>query len=182
MDAPTTTPADRGFYLFNAAVSLVAVAFLAWLLLVHGGVGAPGVDLRFMPAVNAGLNASSACLLVAAFVAIKSGRRDVHKRLNVLAYATSALFLIGYVAYHYVHGDTRYVGPYRGLYLGILASHVLLSIGVVPMAIAAGYFAARQRFAAHKRVTRVLLPVWLYVSVTGVVVYFFLRGSAPAIP
>ncbi len=181
MDAPST-PQDRGFLLFNAAVSLGAVGFLAWLLLVHGGAGSAGVDLRFMPTVNAALNAASACLLVSAYVAVRRGRRDVHKRLNVLAYAASGLFLVGYVAYHYVHGDTRYAGAYRGLYLSILASHVLLSIGVVPMAIAAGYFAAKGRFETHKKVARVLLPVWLYVSVTGVVVYFFLRGSAPAVP
>jgi putative membrane protein len=182
METSSTPSPDRGFLVFNTLVSGAAVAFLAWLLLVHGGAGTPGVDLRFMPAVNACLNATSAFLLVAAYVAIRSGRRDLHRRLTVSAYATSALFLAGYVAYHYVHGDTRYEGPYRGLYLGILGSHVLLSIGVVPMAIGAGYFAVKERFETHKRITRVLLPVWLYVSVTGVVVYFFLRGIAPAIP
>ncbi len=182
MESSSTPSSDRGFLLFNGAVSALAVAFLAWLLVLRGDVGTPEVDLRFMPAVNAGLNTASACFLVGAYAAIRSGRPALHRRLAVLAYATSALFLAGYVAYHYVHGDTRYVGAYRGLYLGILASHVLLSIAVVPTAIAAAYFAVRERFETHKRLARLLLPVWLYVSITGVVVFFFLRGSAPAIP
>lgn len=182
MEYPSTTSSDRGFFLFNAAVSALALAFLAWLLLLRGGAGTPDVDLRFMPAVNATLNTASACFLIGAYAAIRTGRRALHRRFAVLAYAASALFLVGYVAYHYVHGDTRYVGAYRGLYLGILASHVLLSIAVVPMGMAAAYFAVKRRFENHKRVVRLLLPIWLYVSVTGVVVFFFLRGSVPAMP
>jgi putative membrane protein len=173
---------DRSFVVFNAAVSTLALAFLGWLLFFHGGIGTSAVDLRFMPAVNACLNAIAACLLVAAVVAIRSGNRALHQRLNVSAFAASALFFVGYVAYHYVHGDTRYVGAHRGLYLGILASHVLLSLFVLPLALSAFYLAANQRFATHRRVARVLFPIWLYVSVTGVVIFFFLRGAAPASP
>src|SRR5690606_21942747 len=101
---------------------------------------------------------------------------ELHRRLAVGAFAASALFLVGYVTYHYVHGDTRYEGGHRGLYLSILASHVLLSITVVPMALSAFYFAAERRFAIHKLIARVLLPVWRYVSVTGVVFFCFLHG------
>jgi putative membrane protein len=100
----------------------------------------------------------------------------------VSAFAASALFLVCYLAYHYVHGDTRYVGDWRALYLVILASHVLLSIPVVPMALVAFYFAWRKEFVRHRKVTRWLAPIWVYVSVTGVVVYFMLRGSMPAVP
>jgi putative membrane protein len=143
------------------------------LLFRDGASG--GADLSFMPSVNAALNATAALLLAAGWVAIRSRRPDVHKYLMVSAFAASALFLVGYVAYHYVHGDTRYDGAHRGVYLAILATHVILSMFVPPAALTAFYLAYKRRFAAHKRVTRVLLPVWLYVSVTGVVVYFMLH-------
>ncbi len=178
--APTGTASDRRFFVFNAVVSAAALGLLAWLLLFRGG-GDGRYDLRFMPAVNAAFNAITASLLVAGVVAIKRGERAVHQRLMVLAFATSSLFLVGYLAYHYVHGDTRYVGPYRGAYLALLASHVLASIPVLPMALAAFYFAAQERFETHRKVARVLFPIWLYTSVTGVIVYFVLRGSAPAV-
>jgi putative membrane protein len=94
----------------------------------------------------------------------------------VSAFVSSSLFLVGYVAYHYVHGDTRYAGDFRTIYLVILASHVLSSIGVVPMALSAFYFAFQRRFATHKKVTRILWPIWMYVSVTGVVIWWMLHG------
>ena len=100
---------DRSFWAFNAVVSTTAVGFLGWLLLLREGGGAEA-DLSFMPAVNAALNATSATLLALGFAAIRSGRRDIHKRLMVSAFAASAVFLVGYVLYHYAHGDTQYQG------------------------------------------------------------------------
>ncbi len=165
---------DRSFYLFNAIVSVVALSFLTWLLLVNQG-GGTGVDLSFMPKLNAGLNATAAALLTAGWVAVRQGRRDIHKYLMVSAFAASTLFLVGYVAYHYAHGDTKYQGSLPWLYFPILISHVLLSMGIVPGALSAFYFAWRKRFVAHKRVTRWLLPAWIYVSVTGVAIFFMLH-------
>lgn len=166
---------DRSFYLFNAVLSVGALGALAWLLLGHQGQG--GDTLSFMPAVNAGLNATAAVLLVAGRVAVARKNHELHKRLMVSAFAASALFLIGYVAYHAVHGDTKFggTGVVRTVYLALLASHVLLSMGVVPLCLAAFWFAYKQEFSRHTKVTRVLHPVWLYVSVTGVVVFFMLR-------
>jgi putative membrane protein len=166
----------RSFLLFNAFVSALAVAFLGWLLLVHRGMQGPdAVDLSFMPAVNASFNATSAVLLLAGRLAVARRNLELHKRLMVAAFAVSGLFLLGYVAYHFVHGDTKYVGAFKPLYLAILASHVLLSMAVLPLALAAFFFAARREFQRHTRVTRMLWPVWLYVSVTGVVVFFMLH-------
>jgi putative membrane protein len=95
----------------------------------------------------------------------------------VSAFAASSLFLVSYVVYHYVHGDTRYtgVGPMRVVYFTVLITHVVSSIAIVPMVLAALWLAYERRFAAHKRVTRVLTPLWLYVSVTGVLVFLMLR-------
>ncbi|MFY1826153.1 DUF420 domain-containing protein [Myxococcus fulvus] len=173
---------DRAFYVFTGVVSVAALAFIGWILMGRRGATVEGVDLRFLPAVNASLNATAAALLIAGWVAIKQGARRVHQYLMVSAFAASALFLVCYLAYHYVHGDTRYVGDFRGLYLCILASHVLLSMGVVPMALAAFYFVWRKDFTRHRKVTRWLAPIWVYVSVTGVVVFFMLRGSVPSMP
>lgn len=162
--------------IFNAVVSALALGFLAWLLLVPRTVEG-GYDLSFMPALNACFNALSATLLLAGWVAIKNGKIAIHKRLMVSAFAASTLFLIGYVAYHYVHGDTKFTGqgPIRAVYFAILISHVLLSMAVVPMALASFYYAFRERFVTHARVARILFPIWLYVSVTGVVIFFMLR-------
>jgi len=167
---------DRSFWIFNAAVSSAALGFLAWLLLVRDG-GGVNADLRFMPALNATLNATSAALLVLGFVAIRQGRREIHKRLMVSAFGTSAVFLAGYVLYHYAHGDTPYrgVGTVRAVYFTVLVTHILSSIVMLPMILTTFYLAARERFSAHKRLARWTLPIWLYVSVTGVLIFFMLR-------
>src|SRR5690606_21485854 len=155
---------DRTFYVFNAVVSVAALAFIAWILLVRTAAPPGEVDLRFMPAVNASLNALAAVLLAAGWIASRRRAIDVHQRLMVAAFAASALFLVGYLAYHYVHGDTRYQGEglLRVVYFVVLITHVLLSMAVVPMALAAFWFAWRGQFARHARVTRILLPIWLY--------------------
>jgi putative membrane protein len=175
---------DRAFFVVNGALSLVAVAIIAWLLLVRHGTAGAGVDLRFMPAVNAALNATSAALLSAGWLAIRRGDRALHPRLMLGAFAASGLFLLGYLAYHAVHGDTRYPGSgaMRTVYLALLASHVVLSIPVVPMSFTTLWWASRGRLAQHRAIARVTLPLWLYVSVTGVLVYVMLRGASPAVP
>jgi putative membrane protein len=167
---------DRSFWIFNAVVSTAAIGFLGWLLLLREGGGAHA-DLSFMPGVNAALNATSATLLVLGFAAIRSGRREVHKRLMVSAFAASAVFLVGYVLYHYAHGDTPYqgAGAVRIVYFTILITHVLLSIAMLPMILTTFYLATQERFASHRKLARWTLPIWLYVSVTGVVIYFMLR-------
>jgi putative membrane protein len=168
---------DRSFYLLNAVLSVGALAFLAYILLVRKG-GGGSADLSFMPGVNAALNATSATALLCGWIAIKRKRPDVHRALMVSAFAASSLFLIGYVAYHFAHGDTRYtgVGLMRTVYFIVLASHVLLSMAVVPLVLTSLFFAIRGEHARHRKVAKVTWPIWMYVSVTGVVVYFMLHG------
>lgn len=173
--APAT---DRRFYAFNAVVSVAALGFLCWLLLLRTASADAGVDLRFLPAVNASFNALSATLLGLGFFFIKQKKPHLHKYCMVSAFASSGLFLVSYIIYHYVHGDTKFTGEgaLRAVYFMILVSHILLSMVIVPGALAAFWFAGTRRFATHKRVTRILLPAWLYVSVTGVVIFFLLRN------
>lgn len=173
---------DRSFFLFNAVLSVAALAFLAYILLVRRGAG--GADLRFLPPLNAALNATAATLLVAGLVAVKRRALLLHKYLMVSAFAASTLFLVCYLAYHFVHGDTKYqgTGPIRTVYFAVLISHIVLSAGIVPLALTSFYFAFKANFAKHRKVAKVTLPLWLYVSVTGVIIYFMLRGSPPAVP
>jgi len=169
---------DRQFFVWNAAVSTLAVAFIAYILRRDASpTGA--VDLSFVPALNALFNALSATCLVLGYLAIRRRAVQVHRFCMVTAFALSAVFLVGYLAYHYVHGDTRYAGTgaARTVYLLVLASHIVLSITVVPGALTAFYFALTRQFERHRRLNRVFLPVWLYVSVTGVVIFFMLRGA-----
>jgi len=175
---------DRTFYVFNAILSAGALSFLAYILLLHRGSGTAGLNLRFLPAVNASLNATSAVLLTTGYFLIRRRAVRLHRYCMVAAFITSSLFLVCYLLYHYVHGDTRYqgAGPIRVVYLVVLASHVLLSMTVVPLALSSLYFAAKRAFTKHKRLSRWTLPIWLYVSVTGVLVFWMLRGSAPAVP
>lgn len=177
----TTATSDRPFWLFNAALSAAALSFLAYILMVRSAHTA-SVDLRFMPAVNASFNALSATLLTVGWLAIRRGARTLHKYLMVSAFVSSSLFLVGYLTYHWVHGDTKFGGhgAVKLAYLLILASHVLLSMAVVPLCLGSFFFAWKQRFTTHRRIGRVLLPIWLYVSVTGVVIFFMLRAFTPA--
>ena len=176
---PRDAVTDRSFFLFNGIVSVSALIFIAHILLVRASGPAEGVDLRFLPAVNASLNGLSALLLAAGWVAIRNKNIRLHRYLMVSAFAASGLFLVCYLTYHYVHGDTKYQGEgaIRAVYFFILISHIVLSIFVVPAALSAFYFAWKREFARHRRLTRVALPVWLYVSVTGVIIYFMLQGS-----
>lgn len=179
--APAVLPrlSDRGFYVFNAVLCAAALAFLAWILVLRGGQHDAGA-LSFMPAVNASLNAVSAALIVGGFVAIKRRRPDQHKYFMVGAFFSSALFLVGYLVYHYVHGDTKYpgTGVLRPIYFSILISHIALSAVTLPLVLAAFFFALRRSFDRHRKIVKVALPLWLYVSVTGVAIYFFLRAAS----
>jgi putative membrane protein len=173
---------DRSFYAFNAVLSTLALAFLLYILVLRPGAG--GADLRFLPPLNAALNATAASLLVAGLIAIKRRAVVAHKYMMVAAFVASSLFLVCYLAYHFVHGDTKFqgTGPIRTVYFAVLISHIVLSMSIVPLALTSFYFALKARFVAHTKVAKITLPIWLYVSVTGVLIYFMLRGSPPAVP
>jgi len=174
---PVPTATDRPFWIVNVVVSVIALAVIGYLLLVRQG--GDRTALSFMPAVNAAFNGTAAVLLVLAVIAIKNKQVARHQALMLSAFASSTFFLVGYLAYHYVHGDTKYpgTGGAKIAYLLLLASHVLLSLPVVPLCLAAFYYAFRRNFVTHKKITRVLFPMWLYVSITGVIVFALLRSA-----
>ncbi len=136
-----------------------------------------------LPAVNAALNATSAVLLLLGHRAIRRGAMETHRRLMLAAFGSSVLFLAGYVTRIALTGLHRFPGTglLRAAYLAILASHTLLAATVAPLAVVALTLALRARFAGHRRVAKVTFPIWIYVSVTGVIVYGLLYHVAPVV-
>ena len=134
-----------------------------------------------LPAVNACLNAIAATLLVAGWLAIRRKNVAAHKRCMLLAFATSALFLVTYVTHKAVvrvHTPFPGSGASRWVYYPILVTHVVLAAAIVPLALRTIAHALRGRFDRHRRLARITLPIWLYVSVTGVVVWWMLYSGA----
>jgi len=129
-----------------------------------------------LPALNAALNTTSAVLLTIGWFHIKARRIRTHRRFMIAAFVTSALFLTSYVVYHAQVGSKPYpgTGVMRTIYFSILIPHVLLAAGVLPLAIVTLRRGLRRDDAQHRRIARITLPLWLFVSVTGVVVYAML--------
>jgi len=140
------------------------------------------LEVTDLPALNASLNGLAAVLLTAGFVAIRKRRVHLHRALMISALCTSALFLTSYLIYHYNAGTTRFtgVGWVRPLYFAILISHTFLAVLILPLVLVTLYRALKADFTRHKRIARWTLPAWLYVSVTGIVVYLMLYHLYPS--
>ena len=140
--------------------------------------------IPYLPHLNAFLNSTSALLLIAGYGFIRAARIDAHRKCQVTAFVTSTLFLISYLIYHYYHGESRFLGQglVRPLYFTILISHVILAVVIVPLILITLYRAARGDFIRHRKIARWTLPLWLYVSVTGVIVYLMLYHIYPTPP
>jgi uncharacterized membrane protein YozB (DUF420 family) len=134
------------------------------------------MSLRDLPTLNAALNATATLLLLAGYWMIRRGRKEAHRKLMLSAFAASILFLVSYLIYHFQVGSVRFqkTGAIRTVYLSILATHTVLAAAVPFLAVITLRRALAGRFAQHRAIARWTLPVWLYVSVTGVVVYWML--------
>ena len=166
----------KQFGAINALVTLVAMSFLVWLVYFHEGTGAAS-RAASLPAINAILNGTSAALISVGRWAIKQRKRTLHMQLMFAAFASSALFLVNYIYYHFSHGDTHFVGQgvVRPIYFTVLVSHVLLSVVTFPMILTSFYLGLSNRLATHRRLSKWTWAGWMYVSVTGVAVYFMLH-------
>src|SRR5260221_1273367 len=158
---PDTAP-YRSVLLAIGALSLVAVAFLIWLIYFKGGTGAPEW-VSFLPAVNATLNFMSAVCLLAGYLRIRRREITAHKRFMIAATCFSALFLVSYITYHFFHGDTIFSGHgwVRTAYVAVLASHVFLSIVALPLIFAPIYLGLGSQFRFHRKVARGTFPIWI---------------------
>lgn len=134
------------------------------------------LQISDFPTIDAILNATSAVLLTLGYVFIRRKNVGAHKLCMISAVVTSTLFLACYLTYHYSHGTTHFTGQgaVRWIYFSVLGSHTVLAAAIVPLVLVTLYRALRERFDLHKRLARWTLPLWLYVSVTGVVVYWML--------
>lgn len=139
--------------------------------------------IPYLPHLNALLNSTATLFLITGYILIRAGRIQAHRNCQIAALFASTLFLISYLIYHYYHGDTRFLGQgiVRPFYFTILITHVILAIVIVPLVLITVYRAARGDFIRHRRIARWTLPLWLYVSVTGVIVYLMLYRIYPSV-
>ncbi|MBA3442444.1 MAG: DUF420 domain-containing protein [Pyrinomonadaceae bacterium] len=159
------------------ALSAAATAFLFWLIYFKPTPPQLSDELSFLPALNAVLNGLSAISMCVGVFHVSKGRWQTHRRWMITALIFSTLFLASYILHHSLHGDTPFQGAgiIRPVYFFILITHVLLSIVALPLVLVTVFFSLTERFRLHKKLARLTFPIWLYVSVTGVVVFLLLK-------
>ena len=172
---------DRLALSLIGALSLVVVLAVGFLLLGHTPGRGGRADVGALPALNALLNGASAALLTCGWLAIRRRRIALHRACMLGAFSVSVLFLVSYVVYHALAGSRPFMGQgwIRPVYFAVLISHVVLAAAMVPFVLTTLYRALGADFPRHVRLARVTLPVWLYVSITGVVVYLVLYRLYP---
>ena len=171
----------------NNDINLPSVKYKKWIILISVaipvavailfGIRLPNVKpLNFLPPIYASINALTAVLLIFAFIAIKQKKIIIHERLMKTSIALSLVFLLMYVAYHMTSDPTPYGGKgvIKGVYFFILISHILLSIGIIPMVLLTYVRAISKLFEDHRKIAKITFPIWLYIAITGVIVYLMI--------
>ncbi|HVZ82620.1 MAG TPA: DUF420 domain-containing protein [Terracidiphilus sp.] len=175
---PSSSPrsATRGPIAAILLVSAAATLFLFWLIYIHPA-SAASTQYAFLPALNAILNGLAAIALLIGFTFIRARKIAAHRRSMITAFVFSSLFLVSYILHHALHGDVRYPAhaDFRTFYLWLLASHIILAVVALPLVLTTFFFSLTGRFPQHRKVARWTFPLWLYVSVTGVITYMMLR-------
>lgn len=166
----TSQPTNPNLRKWIIAISIVIPIAVAALF----GINVEGVDFSFLPPIYAGINAVTACLLILALVFIKNGKIQQHQKTIQIALALSVLFLLCYVAYHMTSDSTPYGGSSKMLYYFILITHIFLSVAVIPIVLFTYLHAWEGNYQKHKKWAKFAFPIWLYVAVTGVVVYLMI--------
>ena len=162
----------RIIYIFSAIISLT-VAFLILGPRPEGLTEA--IDVSALPRVNATLNGITTLLLILGFILIKQKKRQQHRKVMIMSFATSTMFLVSYVIYHWFKsGPKAYTGDFTFIYFFILITHIILAAIIVPLALFTLYHGWTSQLKRHKKIARITLPLWLYVSITGVIIYFML--------
>jgi len=172
---PDVVETDRKQEPYRKLIITISV-LIPVIVAVLFGVKVPGYDLSFLPPIYATINGITAVLLISALVAIKNKNRKLHERLMKTCMILSALFLVMYVLYHMTSDSTSYggTGAIRYIYFFILITHILLSVCVIPLVLFTYLKAWRGDFVKHRALAKVTFPVWLYVAVTGVIVYLMI--------
>ena len=159
-------------------ISIAASAFLFWLIYFHAPVDMAGTELAFLPALDALLNALAAIALVVGFAFIRASNIGAHRASMFVAFIFSSLFLAAYITNYALHGEMHFqgAGTVRWIYFPLLISHIIFAVVALPMVLITFFLSLSGRFPAHRKLARWTFPIWLYVSVTGVVVYLMLAA------
>lgn len=162
------------------ALSAGAIGFLFWLIYFKEGLPRGSGEVSRLPAVNASLNASSAFCLAVGLIFAKRRHMRAHGLMMASAFVFSTAFLVCYILYYWLHGNTVFTGQglIRPIYFSILISHILLSIVALPLVLTTFYTSLTGQFTRHKQLARWTAPIWLYVSITGVAVFFMVKAFA----
>ena len=157
-------------------ISIIISAAVAFLILGPRPEGIEGsIDVSVLPTVNATLNSITTILLVYGYILIRQRKRQLHKNVMLTSFGTSAAFLVSYVIYHWFKsGPKEYLGDYSELYFFILITHIVLAAIIIPLALITLYRGWSENLSKHRKIAKITLPIWLYVSVTGVVIYLML--------
>jgi len=174
LSRPTTLRTPPAIIATILAVSAAASALICWLVYFHTPTDVAGTHLLSLPLVNAVLNGLSTIALVTGFHEIRQRRVLEHRASMFAAFFFSSIFLVSYLVNFTLHGETKFdrLNPWWPFYWKLLASHIFLSAVALPLILITFFLSLTGRFPAHKRLARYTFPIWLYVSITGVVVYF----------
>ena len=168
----TSSPNKSGLRKWIIAISIVIPTAVAALF----GIKIEGIDFSFLPPIYAGINGMTAMLLILALYFIKNGKVQQHQKTIQFSLVLSVLFLLCYVAYHMTSDSTPYGGSAKWLYYTILISHIFLSVAVIPLVLFTYLHAWEGNYQKHKKWAKFAFPIWLYVAITGVVVYFMIKS------
>ena len=157
-------------------VSIIISAAVAFLILGPRPEGIEGsIDVTTLPLVNATLNTITTILLIYGYILIRQKKRRLHKNVMLTSFGISGAFLVSYVIYHWFKsGPKEYLGNYSELYFFILITHIVLAAIIIPLALLTLYRGWSENLLKHRRIAKITLPIWLYVSVTGVIIYLML--------
>lgn len=177
---PARSKQNRSYTPVVAAISIIIVAVVAVLYFLGGQAGAGvdlGFDLKVLPLANAIFNSFTTVFLAAAYIAIRRKQREIHKRFILAAFGTTALFLVTYLLYHSLAPSTPYGGEgfLRYFYYFVLLTHIVLAVVMVPLALFALFTGLNLEVRKHRPIAKWAMPVWLYVSISGVLVYLLIR-------
>ena len=176
MTDPARLNRDSFWLRIIAIVSVLVCAAVGFLILGPRPANLEGqLDVSALPLVNALLNGTTGLLLIIGVLLIKKKHVQAHKKVMLAAFASSSMFLLSYVIYHWFkEGPKRYVGDYKAIYFFILISHIILATVIIPLALTTLYRGWEMQVDAHRKIARITFPIWIYVSVTGVAIYLML--------
>lgn len=176
MDNQISIKQNRNYIWLIGVLSVLVPLIVAYLLFGGKATRIDGLDVSFLPHLNAVLNSATSIMLIFGFVMIKRGQKDFHRMAMMTAFTLSTIFLLSYVIYHNNAESTSFGGEglIRYFYFGLLISHIILATVVVPFVLLAVYFAWTKQFDRHKKIVKWTFPIWTYVAISGVLVYIMI--------